>query len=162
MLQEDRHHSCGIAILYQARLKELSSHAPLGVYCVSIAFGWFELASAVAYEMALSTNPFLGLYWQQLELLTAAEYRRYLEYWHTIQKTMYTTVGYSLFLPISQWKDVREIKEMRVQPPVVEWALNQVAANPTKRPSMIQLIAKNNEMDSRLRFELKEVSVVIF
>lgn len=156
-----------IVDLYQARLREISSDAPLGVYCLSIAFGWFELASAVANEMALMTSPFGATsHWQQLELLTAAEYRRYLEYWHTVQKIMYTTVGESLSLPISQWKDARQLpgasKDMRVQPPVVEWALDQVAANPTKRPSMHRLITKSKEMDSRLRLKLAEVSGVIF
>lgn len=159
--------------LYQARLREVSSEAPMGVYCISISFGWFELAATVASSMALTTTPFVGdLHRSKLDLLTSGEYRRYLEYWHAAQRTILAAAGGSLYSSIFLWNSTRQLSyeskdsDIRVDSPVVEWAVN--GAIPTRRPrgpgnfDLQQAITKSKEMDSKIRVGLKSVSSLFF
>ena len=74
---------------YKTRVQQLIAEDPLRLYCLSIIFGWEDLARIAANILAF--YDIHNSYCVEMETMLVEHYYRLLKYHHECQKTIYNT-----------------------------------------------------------------------
>lgn len=155
---------------YQSQLRVAARRGILAAYGINIIFGWFSDAEARASDISAFSNAILPTSYDAiLEMITAAEYYRLLEYWNSTKQAILDSIETLLAAeslaryPNVRWKPQRylPVSPISKQFSITEWAFDQalqLSVPKSQLPIVAHWVDKERQLNGAAREGQKKVT----